>query len=87
MRQVTNLSRGEGLYKCRIILDSVTGKISAAKDFSCPAGSRGYCKHIAGLAYKLKDAVMAGERELPRTISCTGCTKKKVIQLWHVIVR
>ncbi len=50
MKQATNISQGASLYKCRIAFDSETGKILAAKDYSCPAGSRGFCKQIAALA-------------------------------------
>lgn len=76
MKQATDISQGASLYKCRIVFDSKTGKILAARDYSCPAGSRGFCKHIAALAYKLVDVSMAGGKELPKPISCTEMRQK-----------
>lgn len=47
-----------------------------AKDYFCPVGSRGFCKHIAALAYKLVDVIMTGSKELPRQ----KVMKRKLLQ-------
>ena len=62
---------GKGIYSCSLLLSKETGKIIAAKDKSCAAGKRGFCKHIAALAYKLVKANMSGATELPEPISCS----------------
>ena len=79
MKQATNtcISQGVSLYKCRIVFDSKSGKILAARDYSCPARSRGFCKHIAAHAYKLVDVCMVGGKELPKSISCTETRQKQ----------
>ena len=71
MKQSKGISKGKGIYSCSLLLSKETGKIIAAKDKSCAAGKRGYCKHIAALAYKLVEAKMSGATELPKPISCT----------------
>ena len=76
MKQATNISQGASLCKCRTVFDSETGRILAGKDYSCPAGSRGFSKHIAALAYKLVDVIMAGGKELPKPLSCTETRQK-----------
>ena len=53
MKQAKGISSGEGLYGCSIIFDKTSEKILVAKDHSCAAGKRGFCKHVAALAYKL----------------------------------
>ena len=76
MKQATNISQGASLYMCRIVFDSKTGKILATRDYSCPPGSHGFCKHIAALAYKLVDVSIAGGKGLPKPISCTETRQK-----------
>ena len=53
MKQAKSISTGKGIYSCSLLLSKETGKIIAAKDKSCAAGKRGFCKHIAALAHKL----------------------------------
>ena len=79
MKQAKGISSGEGLYACSIIFDNTSGKILAAKDHSCAAGKRGFCKHVAALAYKLVEATMSCSVELPKSISCT-----QVRQQWGI---
>ena len=79
MKQAKGISSGEGLYACSIIFDKTSGKILAAKDHSCAAGKRGFCKHVAALAYKLVEATMSCSVELPKSISCT-----QVRQQWGI---
>ena len=38
---------------------------------------RGFCKHIAALAYKLVDVSMGGGKELPKPISWTETRQKR----------
>ena len=71
MKQVKRIFTGKGIYSCSLLLSKETGKIIAAKDKSYAAGKRGFCKHIAALAYKLVEAKMSGATELPKPISCT----------------
>ena len=73
MKQAKGISTtsDEGLYRCCIICDKTTGEILAGRDYSCPAGKRGFCKHVAALAYKLVEATMSSKKELPKPISCT----------------
>ena len=79
MKQAKGISSGEGHYACSIIFDKTSGKILAAKDHSCAAGKRGFCKHVAALAYKLVEATMSCSVELPKSISCT-----QVRQQWGI---
>lgn len=79
MKQAKGISSGEGLYACSIIFDKISGKILAAKDHSCAAGKRGFCKHVAALAYKLVEATMSFSAELPKPISYT-----QVRQQWGI---
>ena len=71
MKQAVGISKGSGVYFCSFLLSKTTKKIIAAKDRSCAAGKRGFCKHIAALAYKVVEAKMSRATELPRPISCT----------------
>ncbi|KAJ7386842.1 hypothetical protein OS493_006872 [Desmophyllum pertusum] len=71
MKQAQGISKGKGIYSCSLLLSKETGQIIAATDKSCAAGKRGFCKHIAALAYKLVEAKMSGAKELPKPISCT----------------
>ena len=80
LKQAKGISSGEGLYACSIIFDHETsGKILAAKDHSCAARKRGFCKHVAALAYKLVEATMLCSVKLPKSISCT-----RVRQQWGI---
>ena len=79
MKQAKGISSGEGLYACSIIFDKTSGKILAAKDHSCAAGKRGFCKHVAALTYKLMEATMSCSVELPKSISCT-----QIRQQWGI---
>ena len=79
MKQAKGISSGGGLYSCSIVFDKVTGQIMAAKDHSCAAGKRGFCKHVAALAYKLVEATMSECKQLPKPISCT-----QVRQQWGI---
>ena len=65
MKQAKGISSGKGLYACSIIFDNTSGKILAAKDHSCAAGKRGFCKHVAALAFKLVETTMSCSVELP----------------------
>ena len=78
MRQAKGILSGQGLYKCTILFNK-SGEILAAKDHSCPAGKRGFCKHVAALAYKLVEAKMSGQKHLPKPLSCTD-----IRQQWGV---
>ena len=71
MKQAKSISTGKGIYSCSLLLSKETGKIIAAKDKSCAAGKRDFCKHIAALAYKLIKTNMSGATELPKPISCS----------------
>ena len=71
MKQVKSISKGQGIYSCSLHLSKETGKIVAAKDKSCAAGKRGFCKHIVALAYKIVEAKLSGAAELPKPIDCT----------------
>lgn len=79
MKQAKGISSGEGLYACSIIFEKTSGKILASRDHSCAAGRRGFCKHVAALAYKLVEATMSRSVELPKSISCT-----QVRQQWGI---
>ena len=79
MKQAKGISKGKGTYSCSILFNKETGRIVAAKDKSCAAGKRGFCKHIAALAYKLVEAKMSGAKDLPKPVSCTD-----VRQQWGV---
>ena len=79
MKQAKGISFGEGLYACSVIFDKTSGKILAAKDHSCAAGKRGFCKHVAALAYKLVKATVSCIVKLPKSISCT-----QVRQQWGI---
>ena len=59
MKLSKGISQGKGIYHCVIAFSRTTGEIVQARDYSCPAGKRGYRKHVAALAYKLVDSVMA----------------------------
>lgn len=70
MKQAKSIFMEKGIYSCSLLLSMETGKIIAAKDKSCAAGKRGFCKHILVLACKLVEAKMSGATELPKPISC-----------------
>ena len=70
-KQAESISMGKGIYSCSLLLSKETGKIIAAKNKSCAAGKRSFCKHIVALAYKLDEATMSGATQLPKPISCT----------------
>ena len=59
MKSSKGISQGMGIYHCVIAFSRTIGEIVQARDYSCPAGKRGYCKHVAALAYKLLDSAMA----------------------------
>ena len=71
MKQAKGISKGKGIYSCSILFKKETGRIIVAKDKSCAAGKRGFCKHITALAYKRIEAKMSGAKELPKPISFT----------------
>ena len=48
MKQAKSISTGKGIYSCSLLLSKETGKIIAAKDKSCAAGRRGFCKTHRG---------------------------------------
>eukprot|EP00112_Aurelia_sp_Birch-Aquarium-sp1_P002214 Seg1237.4 transcript_id=Seg1237.4/GoldUCD/mRNA.D3Y31 product="hypothetical protein" protein_id=Seg1237.4/GoldUCD/D3Y31 len=79
MKSSKGIARGEGIYHCMIVYSMKTGQIQLARDYSCPAGKRGYCKHIAALAYKLVDCAMAKKQALPATLTCT-----QIKQQWNL---
>ena len=47
MKQTKGINSGSGIYSCIVVFNKLTGKVLAARDRSCPAGKRGFCKHIA----------------------------------------
>ncbi len=47
-----------------------------ASDYSCPAGKRCFCKHVAALAYKLADCIMTRKENLPSTLTCAWIKQK-----------
>ena len=57
MKQAKGITSGSGVYSCIVVFNKLTGKILVARDRSCAAGKRGFCKHIAALCYKLVDGV------------------------------
>ena len=85
MKSSKGISRGDGIYHCMIVYSKKTGQIQLARfnwpdstgqiqlarDYSCPAGKRGYCKHIAALGYKLVDCALAKQQTLPAALTCT----------------
>ena len=79
MKSSKGISRGDGIYHCMIVYSMKTGQIQLARDYSCPAGKRGYCKHIAALAYKLVDSAMAKKQALPAALTCT-----QIKQQWNI---
>ena len=62
-----------------IVYSMKTGQIQLARDYSCPAGKRGYCKHIAALGYKLVDCALAKQQTLPAALTCT-----QIKQQWNI---
>ena len=79
MTQAKGISSGSGIYSCIVVFRLSTGGILAARDRTCAAGKRGYCKHVAALCYKLVEAKMSGAAELPASLSCTD-----VRQQWGI---
>ena len=71
MKQAKGISSGAGIYSRIVVFNKQTGEIIAARDRSCAAGKRGYCKHIAALCYKLVEAKMVSAKEFPKALSCT----------------
>ncbi len=47
-----------------------------ARDYFCPAGKRGFCKHIAALASKLADCIMRKKENIPSTLTFTQIKQK-----------
>ena len=76
MKSSKGISQGKGIYHCVIVFSRTTGKIVQARDHSCPAGKRGYCKHIAAVAYKLVDSAMAKKESLHSSLTCTQIKQK-----------
>ena len=69
--------RARGLsYHCVIAFSRTTGEIVQVRDYSCPAGKRGYCKHVAALAYKLVDSAMTKKESLLSSLTCTQIKQK-----------
>ncbi len=64
-------SHGSGIYHCIIVYSMKDGQILMARDYSCLAGKRGFCKHVAALAYKLADYIVSKRENLPSTLTCT----------------
>ena len=58
MKQAKAMSSGAGIYSCIVVFNKQSGEILAARDRSCAAGKRGYCKHITALCYKVVEAKM-----------------------------
>ena len=76
MKTSKGIAKGEGIYRCLVIFSLKTGQIVRARDYSCPAGKRGYCKNIAALSYKLVECIMARKTSLPKSFSCTQINKQ-----------
>ena len=76
MKTSKGISKGKGVYHCAIVYSYPSGEIIQARDYSCPAGKRGYCKHTAALAYKLVDCAMAEKDSLPANLTCTQIKKQ-----------
>ena len=76
MKSSKGISQGRGIYHCVIAFSRTAGEIVQARDYSCPAGKRGYCKHVAALAYKLLDSAMAKKESLPSSLTCTQIKQK-----------
>ena len=51
MKTSKGISKGKGVYHCAIVYSYPSGEIIQARDYSCPAGKCGYCKHIAASVY------------------------------------
>lgn len=75
-RPAMKQAKGDELYKICVLFDKTTGEILSGKDYSCAAGKRGYCKHVAALAYKLAEVTMSSMKHLPKPISCTEIKQK-----------
>ena len=76
MKLSKGISQCKGIYHCVVVFSRTTGEIVQARNYSCPAGKRGYCKHIAALAYKLVDNAMAKKESLPSNLTCTQMRQK-----------
>ena len=76
MKTSKGISKGIGVYHCAIVYSYPSGEIIQARDYSGPAGKRGYCKHIAALAYKLVGCAMAEKDSLPANLTCTQIKKQ-----------
>ena len=72
MKSSKGINQGRGLYRCIIVYSLENGKILQAREYNCPAGKRGYCKHIAALAYKFVDCALEKKSTLPKPLTCTN---------------
>ena len=79
MKQAKGITSGSGVYSCIVVFNKLTGKILAARDRSCAAGKRGFCKHIAALCYKLVELKMSSAKKLPQPLSRT-----EIRQQWGI---
>ena len=79
MKQAKGITSGSGVYSCIVVFNKLTGKILAARDRSCAAGKRGFCKHIAVLSYKLVELKMSSAKKLPQSLSRT-----EIRQQWGI---
>ena len=79
MKQAKGITSGSGVYSCIVVFNKLTGKILAARDRSCAAGKRGFCKHIAALSYKLVELKMSSAKKLPQSLSRT-----EIRQQWGI---
>ena len=76
MKSSKGISQSKGIYHCVIVFSQTTGEIVQARDYSSPAGKRGFYKHIAALAYKLVDSTMAKKESLPSNLTYTQLRQK-----------
>ena len=78
MKSSKGISQGKGIDHCVIAFSRTTGEIVQDRDYSCPAGKRGYCKHVAALAYKLVDSAKPKTKKesLPSSLTCTQIKQK-----------
>ena len=79
MKQAKGITTGSGVYSCIVVFNKLTGKILAARDRSCAAGKRSFCKHIAALCFKLVELKMSSAKKLPQSLSRT-----KIRQQWGI---
>ena len=79
MKQAKGITSGSGVYSCIVVFNKLTGKILAARDRSCAAGRRGFCKHTAAVCCKLVELKMSSAKYLPQSLSCT-----EIRQQWGI---